>query len=116
MDDFFEVVDICLESDDEYLKQKVVVEVVECMVFVVVEKVWILEQDRQEKGQVYEVDLLFLYFWYWDFGILDYDKCGLMWFLDCWVVGFICFEDVCVNYVILIGILEKMVRYVDYCV
>lgn len=115
MDDLLEAVDTRLEGDDEYLKQKAATEAAEHTASAAAEKARTSEQDRQEKGQAYEADPLFLYLWHRNFGTPDYDKRGLTRSLDRWVAGLIRFEDARANYAVLTGIPEKMARHAEHC-
>jgi len=115
MDELMEAVDNRLEEDVAYQAQRERTDAAVATAEAAASKAGTSEQDRQQKGEAYEADPLFLYLWQRGFGTPDYKRRGLVRSLDRWVAGLIRYDDARANYAMLTSIPERMARHAERC-
>ncbi|CTQ52224.1 chromosome segregation protein SMC [Roseibium album] len=115
MDELMEAVDDRLEKDSSYLAQRLTTERALATAEAAATKAATSDKDRQQKGQAYEADPLFIYLWQRGFGTQEYDRRGLIRSLDRWVSGLIRYQDARANYTMLTSIPERMARHAERC-
>lgn len=71
------------------------------------------EKDRDEKGQPYRDDILFMYLWNRKFGLSEYTTRGIVKRLDQWVAGLIDYQHARPNYAMLLEIPQRLDEHAD---
>lgn len=77
------------------------------------QKLEIARADREEKGEPYESDPLFLYLWERKYRTVDYKAGGLTRMLDQWVGGLCGYDKAHLTYARLIELPDRLAEHVD---
>jgi len=77
------------------------------------EKTDLAEKDRDEKGQPYRDDILFMYLWDRKFGLSEYSHRGMIRRLDGWVAKLVDYQHARPNYAMLLEIPRRLDEHAD---
>lgn len=102
-----------LEHDNAYQEQLQAAREMDSIADQAEEKAVLAEKDRQEKGEPYENNKLFMYLWKRKYGTSDYVASALIRYLDSWVEDLSDYDKYRVNYWTLLEIPKRLKAHAE---
>ena len=102
-----------LDADPAYRAQRERAQVAERTALHADEKATRSEEEKEQKGDSYRNDPLFMYLWERRYGLPEYQACPLVRWLDGWVARLVGFADARANYARLNEIPERLRAHAD---